>query len=177
MLSHKRHNFCIELRQLFVLKHRNYSILKTEERKGKLVEKRGRKATGLKLKSHGSRVAEHLQVSPCSKHKKYCSRLFRYPFLHKLSTEKKRGTCHVRKYIQIVISNDSPCNLVEGRPPLCSDPKRQRFSLRFHNHQDIPAKANTTLCLHIYHFCHHLMPETVNICGRRNPGMDRQYRN
>jgi hypothetical protein len=30
------------------------------ERKGKLVEKRGRKATGLKLKSHDSRVAEQL---------------------------------------------------------------------------------------------------------------------
>jgi hypothetical protein len=28
------------------------------KRKGKLVEKRGRKATGLKLKSHDSRVAE-----------------------------------------------------------------------------------------------------------------------
>ena len=32
----------------------------TAERKGKLVEKRGRKTTGLKLNSQGSRVAEYL---------------------------------------------------------------------------------------------------------------------
>ena len=37
-----------------------------EERKGKLVEKRGRKAKGLKLKSHDSRVAEtgNTHISP-----------------------------------------------------------------------------------------------------------------
>ncbi len=39
----------------------NSTILdKTTERKGKPAEKRGRKTTGLKLKSHDSRVAEHL---------------------------------------------------------------------------------------------------------------------
>jgi hypothetical protein len=53
--------FAMNYVQLFVLRHRTHSILKTEERKGKLVEKRGRKATGLKLKSQGSRVAENLE--------------------------------------------------------------------------------------------------------------------
>ena len=81
--------FAVNCVQLFVLKHQTQSIIKTAERKGKLVEKRGRKATGLKLKSQGSRVTEHLKFLSCSKQKKYCLRLFRYPFLHKLSIEKK----------------------------------------------------------------------------------------
>ena len=44
------HNSCIK----------QITLVRDTERKGKPVEKQGRKATGLKLKSHDSRVAEHL---------------------------------------------------------------------------------------------------------------------
>jgi hypothetical protein len=37
--------------------------------------------------------------------------------------------------------------------------------LHFDNPQCIPSKANTILYFHTYHICHHLMPETVNICS------------
>jgi hypothetical protein len=43
--------FALKYGQLFIWKHGTVLILKTKERKGKLVEKRGRKTTGLKLNS------------------------------------------------------------------------------------------------------------------------------
>ena len=80
--SRKRHIFCIKISQSFsylmseripkffvqhCLDLNLICLYNTAERKGKLVEKRGRKATGLKLKSQGSRVAENWYLNSSNK--------------------------------------------------------------------------------------------------------------
>jgi hypothetical protein len=52
--------FAVKLLKVTRIETTHIILDNTAERKGKLVEKRGRKATGLKLNSQGSRVAEYL---------------------------------------------------------------------------------------------------------------------